>query len=203
MRVNRVLLDILDWVKQLVWWREHKVAVKPYDIISSERTMFGVLKKVTRDTPRALSTYIFTPFAPPRYSKDRHYDYHLCLDHLWSLDTLPQQLPGKTPVDYALRYNRRHTHCVTILRAGRWVNADGSYSSKVLYQGYFDFMGAYSAYEHRDRWAYAIFSDLARALKVKDVSLIDFTAVIEAARTKFLSQGAHKVGSNVYDYQED
>lgn len=202
MQVNRVLLDILNWVKQLVWWREHKIAVQPYEVISRERTLFGILKKVTRDTPRALSTYIFTPLAPPRYSKDKHYDYHLCLDHLWSLDSAHKEIAGKLPRDYNLRYNHRHTHCVTILQAGRWVNSSGSYYSKVLYQGYFDFMGSYSPYEQRDRWAYAIFADLARALKLKEISLVDFTHEIETARTKFLGKGASKVESNCYSYTE-
>lgn len=200
MQVNRVLLDILNWVKQLVWWRENKVTVKPYDVISIERTFCGVLKKVTRDTPRALSTYIFTPFAPPRYSKDKHYDYHLCLDHLRSLELVHKKITGHLPEDSDLRYTTRHTHCVTVLRAGRWVDSNGSYSSKVVYQGYFDLIGEYSRYEQEDRWAYAIFNDLIRAVKVKEISLLDFSGEIEVARKKFLGRSAAKVSSKVYSY---
>lgn len=206
MQVNRVLLDILDWIRKLVWWREHKIPKRPYEILSIENTLFGLLKKVTRDTPRALSTYILTPIAPPKYSKEKHYDYHLCLDHLWSLDSINNEVNSNQYKLYnidELRYRKQHSHCVTILKASRWVNKEGEYNSQVMFQGYYDFIGYNAYWNNRDRWAYSIFNDLIRAIKTKDISILNFNDIIENGRRKYLGMSASKIESIHYSYDLD
>lgn len=216
MQINNILIDILDWVRKLVWWREHKVEYAPYEVISIENTLYGLLKEVTRDTPRAVCTYILTPFAPPKYAKDTHKDFHICLDHLWKLDASEYEfynnkdkIPHKAfklskkskKSPYAthtvlVKPKSTHSHCITILKANRWVNENGSYGSNVIYQGYYDFIGR-SFYGYRDRWAIPIFKDLINEIKTKDISVLDINDIIEQSRKKYLGYG-YKPNTGLY-----
>lgn len=206
MQVNRILVDILDWVRRLAWWKARQVKSKPYKIIRIENTVYGLLKQIERDTPRTLSTYIFTPKAPPKYAKDKHFEYHICLDHLWALDAVTNENKVSKPEDYdktvsqGFRYNRSHSHCITILKSSRWISKAGQYETKVLFQGYFDFIGYSPYFNNRDRWAYPIFKELIAAIRTKNIALLDFDSIIENARYKFLGKGAGRIQSKVYNY---
>jgi hypothetical protein len=209
MEINNILIDILDWVRKLVWSRENKTEYTSYRVLTMERTMFGLLKQVTRDTPRAVSTFILTPFAPPKYSKEEHNDYHFCLDYLGKIDYTENEVkPVKTHKKYKSfrlsksakrptsakdnftvisRKGTPHSHCITILKANRWPNKLGNYSSRVIYQGYYDLMGSGWS-QYRDRWAIVIFKDMVNQVKRKEISLIDFNDIIEQARKKYLGR---------------
>lgn len=209
MEINNILIDILDWVRKLVWGRENRKEYTPYKVLTVERTLFGILKKVTRDTPRAVSTYILTPFAPPKYSKEEHSDYHLCLDYLGKIDYTENEVKSvknkKIHKSFKLskstrknttvadnftviaRDGTKHSHCITILKANRWPNKLGNYSSRVIYQGYYDLVGS-GWLQYRDRWAISIFKDMVNEVKRKEISLIDFNDIIEQARKKYLGR---------------
>lgn len=220
MQINHILIDILDWVRQLVWWRERKLTVVPFTILSLERTDMGLLKKVDRPTPRSVSTYIMTPNAPPKYSKDIHYDYHICLDHLWKLDSPEAEMPvpkveplksfrlyippkpviQQKPLPYRVGlYGDKYSHCITILKCSRFVDSEGDYSSQLIYQGYYDLIGArYSLSSYRDRWAHSIFSDLINACKSKEITTLRFNDIIEQSRQRHLGYGYRPNTGSVY-----
>ena len=220
MQINHILIDILDWVRQLVWWREKKLTIAPLTVISLEKTDYGLLKKVDRPTPRAVSTYIMTPNAPPKYSKDIHYDYHICLDHLWKINSTEVETP--TPAVEPLKsfrlytppksknkpsipkyrvgfYGDKYSHCITILKCSRFVDSEGDYSSQVIYQGYYDLIGArYSLSSYRDRWAHTIFSDLINQCKNKEITTLRFNDIIEQSRKRHLGYGYRPNTGSVY-----
>lgn len=220
MQFNHILIDILDWVRQLVWWREKRLTLAPFTVLSLEKTITGLLKKVDRRTPRAVSTYIMTPHAPPKYSKDIHYDYHLCLDHLWKLDSNetetpvpkveplksfrlyipPKTTPKIKPQPYRVGlYGDKYSHCITVLKCSRFVDSEGDYSSQVIYQGYYDLIGArYSISSYRDRWAYSIFLDLINECKMKEITTLRFNDIIEQSRKRHLGYGYRANTGSVY-----
>jgi hypothetical protein len=217
MELNSILIDILDWVRKLVWGRENNKEYTPYKVLKMEHTLFGILKMVTRDTPRAVSTYIFTPFAPPKYSNEPHNDYHMCLDYLGKIDYTENEVPKpKEPVHKSFRLTKpikkihkvensytvisregtKYSHCITILKANRFPNRQGNYNSKVIYQGYYDLIGS-EWLRYRDRWAVVIFQDMVNQTKSKDISLLNFNDIIEASRQKYLGR-YYKPNSGVF-----
>lgn len=198
--MNRILLDILDWVRRIVWSRDRAVKKRPYNVLSIQTGNWGILKHVTRDTPRSISTYILTPPAPPRTSKEPHYNYHVCLDHLWALDEVGVRRTYEVNNGDA-RYSRSHSHCITILRAGRFPRKDGNYDSKVLFQGYYDFIGKNYEINGRDRWAHAIFRDFILEFKLRCMTVSNFDDIVEESRLKYLGMGASKIQSVSYDYR--
>lgn len=218
MELNNILIDILDWVRKLVWGRKDKKEYTAYKVLTIEHTLFGILKQVTRDTPRAVSTYILTPFAPPKYSKEEHNDYHLCLDYLGKIDytenevkvtkevkqhesfrlSKPRHIPTAVKDNFTVisREGSKHSHCITILKANRWPNKSGNYSSRVIYQGYYDLVGS-DWLKYRDRWAIVIFKDMVNQVKRKEISLLNFNDIIEQARKKYLGRH-YKPNSGIY-----
>jgi hypothetical protein len=203
MELNNILIDILDWIRKLAWGRQNKEEYTPYKVLTMEKTSFGLLKRVTRDTPRAVSTYILTPFAPPKYSKEPYNDYHFCLDYLGKIQehksfklTPKSSKPVYDKYTVLTRGNNKYSHCITILRANRWPNSQGNYSSKVIYQGYYDLVGSQWQY-YRDRWANVIFQDMVNHVKHKDISLLKFNDIIEQSRQRYLGT-YYKPNSGIY-----
>jgi hypothetical protein len=218
-QINNILIDILDWVRKVIWSRQQKLHTAPFVVISLEKTITGLLKKVERLTPRSVSTYIMTPNAPPKYSKDIHYDYHLCLDHLWKLDSVDTEipLPKIEPIkSFRLHrpitkpelvippyrvsvYGGKYSHCITILQCSRFIDAEGNYSSKVIYQGYYDLIGSrYTSSSYRDRWAFPVFLDLITECKTKEVSILEFNDIIEQSRKRHLGYGYKPNTGSIY-----
>jgi hypothetical protein len=68
MKYDRIAIDFLDWLRQLLWHREDVIKHRPYDVLRTMRGKYGLISKVDRRTPRAISTYTFSPF---RYNQPR------------------------------------------------------------------------------------------------------------------------------------
>jgi hypothetical protein len=62
-KYDRIAIDFLDWLRQLLWHREDVIKHRPYDVLRTMRGKYGLISKVDRRTPRAISTYTFSPFA--------------------------------------------------------------------------------------------------------------------------------------------
>lgn len=159
MKIDRILIDIFDWVRRLVFSRRDRAVSKPYERLESWRGSLGVLHKVRRDTPRAVDTYIFSPLRTGGPKSSPPKDIHICLDHLGALSG--QQAQRHQP----------HTHRVTVLLASHWPQEDGSYNTSVLYSASWDFQGRS---QYRDRWATAITYDVVRLLKDRPFRAIDW-----------------------------
>jgi hypothetical protein len=158
-KVDRILIDIFDWVRRLVFSRKNRAISKPYERLESWRGSAGVLHKVRRDTPRAVDTYVFTPLRSGNSKAATPKDIHICLDHL---DVLPGQ---------RTRTRRTYTHRITVLLASHWPQEDGTYDTSLLYSASWDFQGRS---QYRDRWAIAITYDVARLLKDRPFNRIDW-----------------------------
>lgn len=200
MEFDYILLDILDWVRRLLWWqRQKKVTTKPYELLKTERGQQGLLKLVKRDTPRAVRTWLFSPYRTGRLSvRQRTFDIHLYLDHLYPLEAVPTdwlqpkllQSPKPLQVDRRKRSNSRPivTHRVTILEASHFLSADGTYNSFTIFCDSYDFIGT-SQGGYRDLYAVPSLDSVARLLKTRPPAQVDWKFELETSRRLYL--GTH------------
>lgn len=194
MQLNQIILDIFDWIRRSLWYRQKKVALKPYEILEIYPSDKGVLKLVRRDTPRAVRTFIFTPYTrketPNLVQKDMR-DIHICLDHLWALDSEQNShLPRRVEKDFR---KVSDSHAVTILEASRWIKKDGNYNSTVLYSGNYDFIGS-DIRAYRDKYAIPIVNDLANLLRYRALPEMDWRLELELSQKNFM--GGHFIRRN-------
>lgn len=130
-RIDRIWVDILQWINQLVWWRDQKVERKPYEKLQTWRLAgLGLLHRVSRPQdlcPRDVGSYIFEPF---RYGSANVRDLHILCDHLEGM---------KHP--HAWDRTKICTHRITVLIADHWVGEDGRYEAEELFSLDDDFQG--------------------------------------------------------------
>lgn len=200
MKLNQIINDIIDWVRRIVWYREKKVTKQPYVILDIIDGDFGLLKRVDRDTPRAVLTYIFTPYPTiePNMNKTIKpiYDYHICLDHLWALDNPELHRSFKVSSNkHTFKLTQetklknttygRNTHRVTILKASRFLDKDGNYFADTLFSNEYDFIGKDQS-GMRDKYAVPIIKDVVRYLNHTKIELFDWDIEISYSQKHFM-----------------
>jgi hypothetical protein len=191
MNFNQIILDILDWIRRSLWTEE--IHNKPYQVLDTKIGTTGIIKRVQRDTPRAVATYILTPVHNSDSIKDftkqkSIKDIHICLDHLWTIE-LTTHYPQKTK--HSIKSRRFSTsgksHTVTILEASRWLNREGNYSSNVIFTKEYDFLGSdFNA--TRDKYAIPIITDMANLLLYRNLKTINWEIEIEMSQKRFMGR---------------
>jgi hypothetical protein len=187
MEFDRILVDILDWIRRSLWWRRRQRRLsKPYEILKSSRGKLGLLKLVERDTPRAVRTWVFTPYRTGEPKKDALIqDVHLCLDHLYPLDG---EKKGGDLDQKQFKYRGLVlTHKVTFLKASHFLNKDGSYNGSTIFCEGYDFLGS-SPHQMRDRYAVPTLDDIAAQLKEFPPASFDWQFEVEAGRKRHMGR---------------
>ncbi len=176
MRVDRILIDVLDWIGRVLSWKQDKqAAIKPYDVLKQYRGKQGILKLVARDTPRAVRTYIFSPFPDGETNrKQPKRDLHICLDHL------QDDVPSRRQANHSRQKARRrlgNSHRISIFEASRFLSKDGTYHTMQIYTADFNLLGNGL---YRDQFAIPIVDDLAMLMKEFPVDTIDWQVEVES-----------------------
>jgi hypothetical protein len=186
MRVDQLFLDLLDWIKRVLVSKQDKAAHKPYEILKQYRGRQGILKLVVRDTPRAVRTYIFSPFQETQTNRIQvKKDIHICLDHLWqSAQTRSSQQNSAKAQKSRSRF--ANSHRITVFEASRFLNKDGTYDTNQIYSEDLNLVGKAT---YRDQLAIPIVDDLAMMLKEFPVNTIDWKFEIETGCKRYL--GSH------------
>lgn len=179
MRIDRILADILQWVGQVVWWREDKVKPRPYEKIKTWRLdKRGQLHKVIRPQslcPRDVGSYIFEPYRYGRNTKD----LHICCDHLEGMSK-PKSCRDKSRVI--------HTHRLTVLLADHWVGPDGCYAAKKIFTLDDDWQGNSS---RRDLHINCLLHAIAMAIAAApDWDAFDYLREVDNAK-KYCMRGGY------------
>jgi hypothetical protein len=195
MQLDRLVLDVLDWIRRSLFWRSNRqVKQQPYTILQMERGWRGMLKQVKRDTPRAVRTWIFTPYptaGSPKSETNGHgfisrknmKDYHICLDHLFPIREEEARSPsGQPPRRGRLKPNAM-THRLMVLEASRYLNQDGSYDTSTLFCREYDFT---RGDKYLDRWAIAVVDELAKIVGNSGIEDMDWHTEIELSRKRFV-----------------
>jgi len=138
-KYDRIAIDFLDWLRQLLWHREDVIKHRPYEVLKTMRGKYGLISKVDRRTPRAISTYTFSPFRYNQPEQDLR-DIHLCCDHLGAIQ-------GEKSIASRGGGNQL-THRISIYSASHFLDAHGSYDLKELFSGEYDLQGQ-DALPHR------------------------------------------------------
>lgn len=139
MRIGQLLKTLVEWIKRLLWSYRGKVP-KPFVSIREKQYPLGLLKLVEgRDTLRAIRTWIICPkdydSGEKRKASSSSMDIHIYLDFIGAIDgsvrsrTISQDWSATT------------THTITILKASRRLNYEGTYDYEHLFSGHFDFQG--------------------------------------------------------------
>lgn len=196
---NRVINDIVDWIRRLLYWKSKQIKQKPYAVIEMYTCSDGILKLVDRDTARAVLTYIYTPKPKNTTNVVGHlYDYHICLDHLWKISEdeepsaqsfkLTNKVPSFKPVTSKLQKNIKlgdYTHVLTILKSSRTLDVNGDYVTEVIFYKQFDFVGL-DITGYRDKFALPIVKDVVHRLKEGKFKDLDWDFELGFSQKKFM-----------------
>lgn len=206
MLFNRIINDIIDWVRRLLYWKDNAIKKKPYSVIEVYQCKHGLLRLVERDTPRAVMTFIYTPKPVLKtnvaLSSDM-YDYHICLDHLWSVDNAELHRHSQTK-SFMLDPNAQSfklskitrrklgdaSHTITIMKSSRKLDPNGDYESSVVYYNQFDFVGRDNS-GFRDKYANIIFKDVVNQLKEHTFDETDWAWEINFSQKRYM--GGHYI----------
>ncbi len=180
MRIDRLLLDILEWIGQVLRSKKDKTTPKPYEVLKQYRGKQGVLKLVERATPNAVRTYIFSPFQASQTNRVQiKKDIHICLDHLEE----PRSARKSKQKSVRSRHYSTNSHRITVFEASRFLNKDGTYNTNPLYSEDFNLI---SNATHQHQFAIPIVDDLAMLLKEFPVDTIDWKFEIESGCKRHL-----------------
>lgn len=147
---DRILEDVLGFIRRLLWWRanETEAAQKPFTSMKIIQGEFGIISLVEgRDTPRAVRSWIYSPkrcdlnATMPVVRKPSD-DLHIYLDFL---GPLPNSDTPKAKQERQERQRQRRsgektfTHRVQVLKASHFLNEHGFYNYELVYWEDFDF----------------------------------------------------------------
>ena len=164
MKFDRILIEFADWLRQVLWKRKGVVKGKPYEVLKTWRGKYAIITQVDRPTPRAVATYVVSPF---RYDKPQSAvkDYHLCFDHL-----------GAVEGSGAISSGFGHTHRISVYRASHFLNKNGQYDLEAVYTSDFDLQ---RSDPYRDRNALMIAAKLITYIKNEKPDAINWKREIE------------------------
>ena len=202
MLFNRIINDIIDWVRRLLHWKRRSLSNKPYSIIEICVCDYGILKLVYRDTLRAVWTYVFSPKNYPSTNVIKDiFDYHICLDHLYTIksDTVDKYKDTKQSKEFDIllskleatslksrnKYNPAYTHAVTILKASKWLDGAGNYKTEIIYHNTFNFIGT-DLTGYRDKYALPVFKDAVFQLKTRLFEEINWDKELNDSQKRFM-----------------
>jgi hypothetical protein len=198
---DRILGDILDFIRRFLWWKTDKKTIKRQPFVVVQKPMQGPQGQLSlvigRDTPRAARTWIFSPTVTDVNTladlQAARLDIHIYLDFLGPLPNAPDSQKKHWELSQRSADQRGEaflTHRIQILQASRILNEHGFYDYELLFWKDYDFYRANAG--DPERWAIATVDRIARQLLT--TTNLNWEADIEATRQFVL--GAYQPRSN-------
>ena len=197
MKLDRIILDFLVWIKEQFWKAPNGSPVYLYEEIARFDSPRGYLKLVRRDTPRAIATWVFIPKRNVdldnlkqqlEHSKLEKYKYDLyvCCDHLFALENTKssgKKAQKANPTQQLPIYKSNiKTHKISVLLISHFLGKDGTFQSLEVFSQEYDLIKQGSLDLHRE--AIAIVQSVAMLLKYRPID--DWYFEIESYRKQFL-----------------
>jgi hypothetical protein len=197
MKLDRIVLDFLVWIKEQFWKAPSGSPVYFYEEIARFDSSRGYLKLVRRDTPRAIATWVFIPKRNVDLDNLKHqfehskldkykYDLYICCDHLFSLPELgnssAKKHKTKPPQQQITSRRSIKSHKISVLLISHFLYKDGTFQSLEVFSQEYDLVKQGSLNIHGE--AIAIVQSLAMLLKYRPVD--DWHFEIESYRKQFL-----------------
>lgn len=157
---DRIAIDFLDWVRSLLWsgpTSEGKPHSPTPRIIWYKSGSNGLIQRVERDTPRAISTWIFTPSKRDIPSSEQ-IKFYLCLDML-----------GKGDCYW------KYSHRMSIWQASVWIQIQGDvgqegFDAIQIYTALYDLSGPG---KRADWWGNRVMKDFAENVLERGVDYFE------------------------------
>jgi hypothetical protein len=175
-KIDRLLIDIWDWIRRVLWWEKGKIDTPAYQVLETYTGRFGVLRRVTRDTPRAVDTWICSPFQTKAEKEAGRpkIEILILLDHLEAIQvTKPVAKPGSKPRRTPSR--NRLTHRIQVIATTHLQKGDW-FEGEVVFQGSWDLQGNQP---RRDFYALQIMQRLFVVLIRRKIDRVDWAKEIE------------------------
>jgi hypothetical protein len=199
MKLDRIVLDFLVWIKEQFWKAPSGSPVCLYEEIARFDSSRGYLKRVKRDTPRAVATWVFIPkrnvdldnlkhqFEHSQHNKYK-YDLYICCDHLFALtesgnSNKKKQKPQLTQQRRTYTNNIK-THKISVLLISHFLQKDGTFQSFEVFSQDYDFIKQGSLALHNE--AIAIVQSVAMLLKYRAIDDHCWHFEFESYRKQFL-----------------
>jgi hypothetical protein len=197
MKLDRIVLDFLIWIKEQFWKAPSRSPVYLYEEIARFDSSRGYLKLVRRNTPRAVATWVFIPkrntdlddvkqsVQTSQVNEYKH-DVYICCDHLF---TLPDRSNSRKKLHNISLDKKRNayrkiikTHKISVLLISHFLHKDDTFESFEVFSQEYDLIRQGSRDMHRE--AMAIVQSVAMLLKYRTVD--DWHFEIESYRKQFL-----------------
>lgn len=197
MKLDRIVLDFLTWIKEQFWKAPSRSPVYLYEEIARFDSSRGYLKLVRRNTPRAVATWVFIPkrntdldnikhpYQPIKVNEYKH-DIYICCDHLFTLKKSENSRGKIQNIKLNKKQNsykkRIKTHKISVLLISHFLHKDDTFESFELFSQEYDLIRQGSRDIHRE--AMAVVQSVAMLLKYRAVD--DWHFEIESYRKEFL-----------------
>lgn len=207
MKLDRIVLDFLVWIKEQFWNAPSGSPVYCYEEIARFDSSRGYLKLVRRNTPRAVSTWVFVPKRNVDLDNLKHqfeysqldkykYDLYICCDHLFALTELDnsgaKKHKTKPPQQRRTYTNNMKTHKISVLLISHFLGKDGTFQSLEVFSQEYDLVKQGSLNLHRE--AIAIVQSVAMLLKYRPID--DWHFEIDSYRKQFLGSSYTPIARN-------
>lgn len=173
---NRYVVDFLQWVHDVLWYREGERKIAPYEKIGkSIRSVDGYLQKIERNIPRGIpnrdvAAWLFMPFRTGVKRGDQVDWYILCL-------RAGKKQRSRVYVERGR--SRRQTSSINnykilVFRSSHWLTRWEDYSSDEVFSVDLTF--------HHDESAADLTDQLAMMLKTIPINEINWHFEVESLR---------------------
>jgi hypothetical protein len=148
MRLDRHVLDFLNWLRNLLSYRAGQDQQKPFDKVGTAiRGSHGLLQEIKRYFPagvpdRDVAAWVFYPFRYQAKKEDVHDTYIFCLK-LGTTAARGEKIPvGKVELKKGSRRRRSDpTHRLEICRGSHWLTKDNRFNATEIFAGDYDLQG--------------------------------------------------------------
>lgn len=186
-KVDRVLIDILDWIRRVIWFDRGKVTQRPYIVVETLVSRRGKLKRLIRDTHRAVRTWEFQPYK--KHGHPKPWTVRICCDFN-ELTPRDDRVPKGKVQPKKRATSSRYSHQFRVLLVNPDFNeTEDYYEYEVLFDGVFDWQVRSS---HRDEYAILITDCVSKQLLTVPIRQINWQHELKAcAQTRM---GGHYNG---------
>lgn len=138
---DRIIEDVLGFIRRLLWWRSGKDTSikKPFASMRTIDGVTGVIMLVEgRDTPRAIRSWIYSPKrinlnSTKMVAGQALQDLHIHLDFLGPIAQRKAATLLESPAPQRKPGARQDTHRLQILKASHFLNQEGFYDYELVF----------------------------------------------------------------------
>lgn len=166
MRLDRIFIDIFDWIRRVLYYRTDKSVQKPYEIISKRYGKQGYLNHLLRDTDRAVDTWEYQLYKRSENGIHKTYKYHIYVDFL-------EPISNKDSFKLVSARNR-NTHRVIVVEVDPLLNSDGTYNTDILFSGDYSFQRYINRRDYEAKWVGRKLAELILDRKPSEIKNLDW-----------------------------